>query len=511
MENTEYKELVRKLEQSPLFNVSLASKELFHSNFIYWISMINKGVFKDIIAALLGIKNENLKWGDNWDVRREYEHFDLCVVNSSQNLLKDKGDKKQKNKDIILFVLENKVKSIPTKIQLDEYWEKSSIFRSIEKLENELNNINDDKKKKQKEKEIKEYKEILESATQHYLLLSLSTIFPDKQALVDDKKWVIRDYKYLSKCLSNKLLAYASEKDNSTSLEQNYIQYIVRDYCSYTESLQQLMNIWSSGFATLKQPYIEDYKAEKIDQEKDNEYSVKDSVDSNYMYQTARKLRLHDVYGKIRIAILKQKLEKYLDERLKDKIQKYKNEGLVLEVAYAYTNATPLLEVMIKQKESEILKKGRNERFVLHIQLQGYQYRHAINEIGRNVEESVKNIIENENYHFFLYPDSEKKNEGLERKCEYPKLYGEEDGSMKKSFAGVTYEITRQKLGQRSGFCKYGGKDYNFIYQWKQITENSTVEDIFKAILTDIYNILSHIEKFYYHTNDDKVDIVDTH
>ena len=95
MENTNYEDLVSKLEQSPLFNVSLASKELFHSNFIYWISQINKDVFKEIIATLLDADVEDLKWGENWDVRREHEHFDLCVVNSVQNLFKDMGGGKQ--------------------------------------------------------------------------------------------------------------------------------------------------------------------------------------------------------------------------------------------------------------------------------------------------------------------------------------------------------------------------------------------------------------------------------
>ena len=515
MENTNYEDLVSKLEQSPLFNVSLASKELFHSNFIYWISQINKDVFKEIIATLLDADVEDLKWGENWDVRREHEHFDLCVVNSVQNLFKDIGGGKQKNsEEIVLFVLENKVKSIPSKKQLDEYWEKCSLLSRIENLEKDLKKERDALKEKTAERTIKtaertikKYNEILELATQHYLLLSLSTDFPDKQAIIDDKKWHIKNYGDLSTCFTKKMSNISLEKGKISSLTQTYFQNIVSDYCRYIESLQQLMILWNSDFektdSYLNQRYLEDYKAEKIDQDEKKENGCDYSTHSYNIYRTARKLRIHDIYGKNRVAILKQRLEQYLDEKLKDKIQKYRNDGLIWEVAYNFTNATPLLEVIFKQQKGNgILKEGGDELFWLHIQLQGNQYRHAINEKGSSVEESVKNISENSNYHFFLNPYLGKKDVNLESECEYPKLSRKEDGGIEKSFAGVTYETTRQKLSQRGGYCKYGGKGRNFIYQWKKIADNSTIEDIFKAILADIYNVLSHIDKFYYHIND---------
>lgn len=100
-----YNKSVNYLKDSPLFNLSLSSKELFHSNFLYWIWKISPSAFKDVMNSFGANTKE---WPANYEVRREYENFDLCVL--------DKGN--------ILLVLENKVKSIPYKKQLDEYEKK---------------------------------------------------------------------------------------------------------------------------------------------------------------------------------------------------------------------------------------------------------------------------------------------------------------------------------------------------------------------------------------------------
>lgn len=101
------KESAESLKKSPLYNLSMANKELFHSNFIAWLGTSYPNVFKDVFSALLGNK-----WPDNlgqFTIKREYNHYDICVM-------EEKG-----LKTIPRIVIENKVKSIPTKNQLDGY------------------------------------------------------------------------------------------------------------------------------------------------------------------------------------------------------------------------------------------------------------------------------------------------------------------------------------------------------------------------------------------------------
>ena len=122
MENNPVKDnisIINKLSDNPLFQFSLGSKELFHSNFIAWIlnikaipeefkiSFLNKLLFnveheKRIIEILTKPKREEL----NFDIQ-----FNVKVTDSS------KAEK---------IIIENKVKSLPNEEQLEAYQKKIS-------------------------------------------------------------------------------------------------------------------------------------------------------------------------------------------------------------------------------------------------------------------------------------------------------------------------------------------------------------------------------------------------
>ena len=94
--NKAYEDAIEYLKTSPMFNLSLSSKELFHSNFLYWLSTIdkNKSIFKGLVTSLGA---DISGWNDNtWEVKREFKNLDVCVI-----------DKEGK----ILLVVENKVKA----------------------------------------------------------------------------------------------------------------------------------------------------------------------------------------------------------------------------------------------------------------------------------------------------------------------------------------------------------------------------------------------------------------
>lgn len=97
---------ISSLEKSPLFHFSLHAKELFHSNFLEWIARDSElnHLFKAIMK-IFGVA----EMAEGFEVLRERQNLDLIV--------KDSGEK-------WYAVIENKVKSVPSKEQLKEYTDK---------------------------------------------------------------------------------------------------------------------------------------------------------------------------------------------------------------------------------------------------------------------------------------------------------------------------------------------------------------------------------------------------
>ena len=116
IDNTYHSQLAA-LKNNPIFQLSMSSKELFHSNFLYWLGTAEKlrPYFKQVINNLCGSKK--MDWNDDkFIVLREHEHLDFCIC-------KDAGKNKAGKQKIgdLLFVLENKFKSIATAQQLNGY------------------------------------------------------------------------------------------------------------------------------------------------------------------------------------------------------------------------------------------------------------------------------------------------------------------------------------------------------------------------------------------------------
>jgi len=96
------------LKQSPLFMLSLSSKELFHSNFIAWLwekyPAQTLSLFSDII-------DYEPKQTSKVTVSREHKNIDLMISYNDVD-----GE--------TVIIIENKVKSVPNEKQLKEYQEK---------------------------------------------------------------------------------------------------------------------------------------------------------------------------------------------------------------------------------------------------------------------------------------------------------------------------------------------------------------------------------------------------
>lgn len=109
------KEHIDKLNESTLFQLSLGSKELFHSNFLAWLA--EKSVaFNQVILNLIGIKDCHIK---PLHVYREKEYIDLWL------------EYKIGVNTVNVFI-ENKVKSLPYRSQLDSYAEKQAKKKNVD-------------------------------------------------------------------------------------------------------------------------------------------------------------------------------------------------------------------------------------------------------------------------------------------------------------------------------------------------------------------------------------------
>lgn len=115
---TSHENYLEELYDSPMLYLSAGSKELFHSNFLYWLSNSNWDAFIHVLRNLAGLGNDEHFWweesyslkNENLTVRREYHHFDLSVCIHIH-----------KNKWVPVLVLENKMKSLPYPEQLIDY------------------------------------------------------------------------------------------------------------------------------------------------------------------------------------------------------------------------------------------------------------------------------------------------------------------------------------------------------------------------------------------------------
>ena len=369
---------IKDLKESPLYNLSLVNKELFHSNFIAWFGKTYPAHFIELIEILLDKK----KWldGDKFDIRREFNHFDISVF-EGENLK---------------LVIENKVKSIPTQNQLDEY-------------KNKIKNEN-----------------------VQLILLTMNVQLHESTSEQDNENigWKIVNYRTLSKGLE--LI-----KDK---IDNDYHKELLADYCTYISNLESVIENYTNN-------------GKYFDEEK---------------YTTLKELGIHDVCGKREMQDVYNKLVK----RLNDEGIATNNSDVL--VKWDYTNAKPLIEVRFKNP-----KKSDH----IFIQIQGNQYRHAVEffdkEIGKRIEKNKKGYYPSDDGFKYLTDT-------------YPYFFGE-DAINKYPDLGSE----KNEFGMREKYCKYcngttlaDGNISCWVYQWIKIPEHITKGQLIDAICEDTINII---------------------
>ena len=205
-----FEEILSNLNKLPIFKMSLGSKELFHSNFLEYLWSIDNKRFINLINELFG-RGPVLNAGTTYELSREKENFDICIHHQVGN------------KTIYDVIIENKVKSIPNKKQLDDY---------VGKVQN--------------------HKQVQDA---NYLLLSLIEDFPDKAKIKEEGIWTIVNYNHLHAVIDKSF-------PNDASKHSVYI----KDYLEFIHLMQELEGeITPSTFCNENLwPNYEDYKAYRL-------------------------------------------------------------------------------------------------------------------------------------------------------------------------------------------------------------------------------------------------------
>jgi len=378
----EWKSCVDSLKKSPLYNLSMANKELFHSNFLAWFGNQYKNEFKVLMNKLLG--TEVLK-DNNFSIEREYKHFDICVkVNGNE-----------------IILIENKVKSVPTSEQLEGYM-------------NEVKN--------------NECKFILLTMTQ------------ELQDLSNAEGWTVISYRKLSENMPDRL-------------NDCYHSSLLEDYRDYVNNLQDIIEIYDKE---------ENYNSKPEDNR------LKDE------------LGIHDICGKRKAQTLYKKLcEACKNKNIVSDINNLSDNNIY--IGWGYTNSTPLIEVKFKP--------GKDVSDVVIIQIQGKQYRHAVEFFDKAIGERI--IYGNKEH----IPSDKGLSYLKEHYSDILSLNGEKPQN---------YPFDECGFGQnkKRGYCKYcnGKPNANgdiscFVYQWVEIPKEITCDELIDIIVKDTSNMKEILKK----------------
>lgn len=171
---------VTRLKDNAIFQMSLSSKELFHSNFLAYLAgnANTRDVFASVLKDCFGMAG----WNPNeMYVAREHKHFDFSIC------------RKEGKDEQILFVLENKFKSIAYKEQLEKYKE--------------------------------------ETPDSQHVLLTLARDFLEKEEIAKSG-WKIVTYQEYIKAL----------RSAATNMQECFDKQVVMHYCDFVETLDQAIN-----------------------------------------------------------------------------------------------------------------------------------------------------------------------------------------------------------------------------------------------------------------------------
>ena len=361
MNKNDFDKCIQGLRGSSMFYMSLGSKELFHSNFLHWLSIIKWEAFIAVMHKLADVNH--FWWEDQYDanrieVRREFHNFDISIYIK----IGTKKTRDGQTNDVWLpvLILENKMKSLAYQDQLDEYLGKVYEEWSDYYKKNIAGNWTNGK----------------------VSFVVLSLIKP--QNITDSNycgkngnnvscAWVLNDYSDLSGIIKNQ----------KGLIDKQFDIDIIADYCKFINAL----------FTIAKEDWTISYEDNYIHKVCPKEQNV--PFEEKEKMCQLEKLRIYDIREKIIYDQLVNFLEMELKKsQLTIKVERYKKDSYNTYKKHNSNNDRKILcntnfYHNVGLFEAIYLIRGRktaeDEPFFLTIQIQGKDYTRGI---------SRKNIVD---------------------------------------------------------------------------------------------------------------------
>lgn len=434
--------IVEQLKNNAVFQLSLSSKELFHSNFLCWLANSQTALFNYLLKELF--KSKIVFNPQSHVTLREYKNFDFCICkkNTAESKGSNTDEKQEYDSDEygdIIFVLENKFKSLPYDAQLEEY-------------EQKVLNINigsaPKRKKKETEEDFKKREEDYKAALDNveFVLLSLieDVSYLGKKGCKVRNRWLHVTYKSYANALG-KYFNNAND-DFARELIEKYQNFISLFSEYVTGNLPTDNNIQNKEWGCLST--------------------------NNEM----KSLRTDDIWQKLvasKIAIFIQSQidgSKYSNLNIKDILNENKVEIGNITIGVGFTHGTALIDV----------KKKITADMIYGIQIQDGYYKRIL----ETTEDNIKNKYDKDLKQFFgsyIKKLNGKFNCNGNESCKWKdgncNIFEKPDIHPKESHIGKT------------GIIGFGGYGRTFICQSKVLKKTVTIQDVVKSIENDITNV----------------------
>lgn len=328
------KELITNLKTNPLFQLSLGSKELFHSNFIAWILEYTENIDckekeiyrKHLLSKILNKEVTEVVKSPS----REKLNIDLQIT------------VKTKDNEEILIVIENKVKSMAYSEQLKNYSDK-------------IKNKNKDK-------------------NAVFYLLSLAE--PIKE-VKDLEKWNLLRYDELAGYMGSGLYLFKDSNCNFNTLLSEYIKFI--------EQLHKVAEYIEIKADDEKFDYFDSEIRKSFEAIRIHDFFIKYKHEQ-ITYKIDK--RINDEFNLTKVFPRRKINKKYVNP---DKIK----NGYNLESGYS--NNDGMIDFKYIIKTYHINKDKSPSYYVVGIQLQGKELRFVLelisNDISTKTKQEAKKII----------------------------------------------------------------------------------------------------------------------
>ena len=458
------------LRNSPMFQLSLSSKELFHSNLLAWLAEDpdTMNLFVEVLK-LFRLKEERaIELADGirngtYIVLREYKNFDFCICEKLRNWKEDSEEEYVPGR--VVLVLENKFKSIPYEAQLTGYETTVHDTLNPEGMKNNAKSQYYEKNKDEVQKKLrKKYEQLydlysIKDVNCHFVLLTLSKEVCGLNVGQNCKfgNWHVVSYKEYAEVLKDK------------TIKNNFKHEIIYDYADY---VYKFCDYIYSKLNNLK-PYV-------LLKKKWKEVLCPDP--------DLRAIRMDDIWQKLVANIILKQLRIAGEGKVVTKDEFYKL-GLKAEDFLGGSGTGEVVVATGFSRGSGIIdmKIHIGDECLFGVQIQNGLYKRFLEASKKQVETGEKTRIlfyekkleKFKNLNLFRYETSQwidAVNNVLTGNVS-PKA--KKNGTFKEGNAGL------------EGFGGYGK---TFLAQWKYIDKDATVEDVINHIIEDCLNVKKNVK-----------------